>query len=129
MDVTVVRVNKFRDLALLKVTKTFEKAFVVSSTKTFKNMQDAYTIGAPKSLELGQSISAGVISNERKANNNNLLQLGMSVNSGNSGGPLFDATGILHGVIVSKLVGENTEGVSFAIPSYLIEEYLKIKIN
>jgi hypothetical protein len=128
LDVTVVRVNKYRDLALLKVTKTFEKAFVVSSVKSFRNMQDAYTIGAPKSVELGQSISAGVISNERKVNNNNLLQLGMSVNAGNSGGPLYDATGKLHGVIVSKLVGENTEGVSFAIPGYLIEEYLKLKI-
>jgi S1-C subfamily serine protease len=129
LDVAVVRVNKYRDLALLKVTKTFQKAFFVSSTKTFKNMQDAFTIGAPKSVELGQSISAGVISNERKANNNNLLQLGMSINAGNSGGPLYDETGKLHGVIVSKLVGENTEGVSFAIPGYLIEEYLKIKIN
>jgi S1-C subfamily serine protease len=129
LDVTVVRVNKYRDLALLKVTKIFEKAFVVSSVKSFRNMQDAHTIGAPKSVELGQSISAGVISNERKVNNNNLLQLGMSINAGNSGGPLYDATGKLHGVIVSKLVGENTEGVSFAIPGYLIEEYLNLKIN
>jgi S1-C subfamily serine protease len=129
LEATVVRISKFNDLALLKVNKNFEKAFTVSSVKAFKNMQDVYTIGAPKSLELGQSVSAGVISNERKSNNNNLLQLGMSVNGGNSGGPLYDATGKLHGVIVSKLIGQNTEGVSFAIPGYLIEEYLKLKIN
>jgi len=53
----------------------------------------------------------------------------MSVNGGNSGGPLYDATGKLHGVIVSKLVGKNTEGVSFAIPAHMIEQYLKLKIN
>jgi hypothetical protein len=129
LEATVIRVNKFNDLALLKVTKSFDKAFTVSSEKTFKNMQDVYTIGAPKSVELGQSVSSGVISNERKNNNNSLLQLGMSVNAGNSGGPLFDANGTLHGVIVSKLIGQNTEGVSFAIPGYLMEKYLKLKIN
>ena len=129
LEATVIRVNKFNDLALLKVTKSFDKAFTVSSEKTFKNMQDVYTIGAPKSVELGQSVSSGVISNERKNNNNSLLQLGMSVNAGNSGGPLFDANGTLHGVIKSKLIGQNTEGVSFAIPGYLMEKYLKLKIN
>ncbi len=124
---TVVRYNKYRDLALIKVDKKFEKAFKVSNVKSFKNLMDVYTIGAPKSVELGQSFSAGVLSNERKANNNNLLQLGMSVNGGNSGGPLFDTNGNLHGVIVSKLIGANTEGVSFAIPGYLIGEYLNIQ--
>ena len=129
LEGTVVRTNKFRDLALIKVNKNFEKAFLVSNVKAFKNLQDVLTIGAPKSIELGQSVSSGVISNERKVNNNYLLQLGMSVNGGNSGGPLYDATGKLHGVIVSKLVGQNTEGVSFAIPSHMIEEYLHLKIN
>ena len=126
MEGTIVRYNKYRDIALIKVNKSFEKAFKVNNVKSFKNLQDVYTIGAPKSIELGQSISAGVISNERKNNNNHLLQLGMSVNGGNSGGPLFDAAGTLHGVIVMKLVGQNTEGVSFAIPGFLIEEYLKV---
>jgi hypothetical protein len=129
LEGTIVRTNKFRDLALIKVNKKFEKAFSVPSAKAFKNLQDVYTIGAPKSIELGQSVSTGVISNERKANNNYLLQLGMSVNGGNSGGPLYDATGKLHGVIVSKLIGKNTEGVSFAIPAHMIEQYLKLKIN
>jgi S1-C subfamily serine protease len=125
----LIRYNKFRDLALIKVDKTFNKAFRVSSTKSFKNMQTVYSVGAPKSIELGQSISSGVISNERKTNNNNLLQLGMSVNGGNSGGPLFDDAGNLQGVIVSKLVGQNTEGISFAVPGYLLEDYLKINFK
>jgi S1-C subfamily serine protease len=123
---TIVRYNKFRDLALIKVNKTFDKAFKITNVKSFKNLQDVMTIGAPKSVELGQSVSTGVISNERKSNNNNLIQLNMGINSGNSGGPLFDATGTLHGVIVSKAIGKNTEGISFAIPGYMIQEYLNI---
>ena len=87
---------------------------------------DVYTVGAPKSIELGQTFTSGLISNERNANNNQLLQLSMPVNFGNSGGPLFDQSGLLHGVIVAKLVGESTEGISFAIPAYKIGEYLNI---
>lgn len=126
MPAKVVRVNSYRDLALIKVDEKFQKQFALNNTKSFKKMQDVYTIGTPKSIELGQSVSVGIISNERKTETTNLLQLGMSVNSGNSGGPLFDVSGNLQGVIVAKLVGENTEGVSFAIPGYLIGEYLNI---
>jgi len=113
----------------LKVEYNFEKAFLLTSEKTFKNLSEVYTIGAPKSVELGQSVSIGLISNERNSNNNNVLQLSMSLNGGNSGGPLFDKTGVLHGVIQAKLVGKDTEGVGFAIPGYLIPEYLKISYS
>jgi S1-C subfamily serine protease len=129
MPAKVVRVNSYRDLALIKVDGKFQKQFAVSSTKSFKKMQDVYTIGTPKSIELGQSVSVGIISNERKTETTNLLQLAMSVNSGNSGGPLFDANGNLQGIINAKLIGQNTEGVSFAIPGYLIEEYLNINFK
>lgn len=123
----LVKVNKYRDVVLLKVEKNFSKAFYCKDTKSFKKLDNVFTIGAPKSVTLGQSISAGLISNERNVNNNNLIQLNMSVNSGNSGGPVFDNLGNLHGVVVSKLVGENTEGVSFAIPSFKLLEYLNLK--
>lgn len=126
MPGTVVRYNKFRDVALIKTNAVFEKPFKITTIKSFKNLQDVFTIGAPKSIELGQTISTGIISNERKANNNNLLQLNMGINSGNSGGPVFDDAGTLHGVIVSKAIGKNTEGIGFAIPGYLLEEYLNI---
>lgn len=129
LDAKIVRFNRARDIALLKVEYNFEKAFLLTSEKTFKNLSEVYTIGAPKSVELGQSVSIGLISNERNTNNNNVLQLSMSLNGGNSGGPLFDKTGVLHGVIQAKLVGKDTEGVGFAIPGYLIPEYLKISYS
>lgn len=126
---TVVRYNKLKDVALLKVNKKFDKVFKLPSAKSFTNFQDVFTIGAPKSVELGQSISTGVISNERKANGMDLIQLNMSVNRGNSGGPVFDSKGSLHGLIVSKVVGKNTEGICFAIPAYLVAQYLNIRFE
>lgn len=125
----IVRYNLLHDLALLKVDKQFEKAFQCNKTKTFKRFESVFTIGTPKSIELGQSVSRGIISNERKFNDNFFIQLSMSVNSGNSGGPLFTNQGDLHGIISSKLVGRNTEGVCFAIPSHNISDFLNLKFD
>ena len=129
LDAKVARFNKYRDLALLKVEHKFDKAFKISNVKTYTPSMALYTIGAPKSVELGQSFSAGIFSCEHKENNKYLLQLDMSVNGGNSGGPVFDDMGNLHGVIVAKLIGRDIEKVSYAIPAYLIGDYLNIQYH
>lgn len=129
IPVKVVRFNRNHDIALLKVDQEFPYAFTIPADKQYKVHQEVYAAGAPKSIELGQTVSLGLISNDRKINNKSLLQLSISVNPGNSGGPLFDKSGQLHGVVTSKLVGYATEGVGFAIPAYLITEYLNLTIN
>jgi len=125
----IVRHNRYRNVALIKIDKNTEKAFKLPAEKTYKNLKDVFTIGTPKSIELGQSMSVGIISSDRKINNNHFIQLGMSINSGNTGGPLFDAAGNLDGMMVAKLTGRNTEGVSFAVPAFLLEHYLNIKLQ
>jgi hypothetical protein len=125
----IVRFNRHRDIALLKVDHEFPAAFEIPAEKSYKLHQEVYAAGAPKSIELGQSVSLGLISNERKMNNSTLLQLSISVNPGNSGGPLFEKSGAFHGVVTSKLVGYATEGVGFAIPGYLIPGYLNLDIR
>lgn len=129
LDGTILRHNRFRNVALIKINKNTEKAFKLPLEKTYKNLNDVFTIGTPKSIELGQSMSVGIISADRKINNNHFIQLSMSINSGNSGGPLFDAAGNLNGMMVAKLTGLNTEGVSFAVPAFLLENYLNIKLK
>jgi serine protease Do len=125
----IVRYNKFKDVALLKIDFNFEKVFDLESKNKAEVMMDVLTIGAPKSIELGQSVTAGIISNIRNENENKYLQLGMSINGGNSGGAIFDTQGNLHGIVVSKLVGYATEGVAFAIPSYMVAEYLNLEVK
>lgn len=125
----IVRFNRHRDIALLKVDHEFPAAFLIPAEKSYKLHQEVYAAGAPKSIELGQSVSLGLISNERKMNNSTLLQLSISVNPGNSGGPLFERSGTFHGVVTSKLVGYATEGVGFAIPGHLIAGYLNLDIR
>jgi serine protease Do len=129
IPVKLVRYNKSRDLALLKVEKNFDVVFELKSEKSYKKLSEIYAVGTPKSLELGQSVSLGILSNERKVNSGSMLQVNMSINPGNSGGALFDKAGNLHGVVTSKLVGFATEGVGFAIPSHLIPSYLNLKVD
>jgi S1-C subfamily serine protease len=125
---TVVRYSKGADLALIKIERAFEKCFRLSGEKNFTAMENVITIGTPKSVELGMSSSSGIISGSRVINNNNLLQLNMSVNSGNSGGPVIGAKGSVIGVILSKASGLNTEGICFAATGYLISKQLNLTL-
>ena len=78
------------------------------------------------SESLSQSFSSGTVSGFRSAGIYEMLQLSMAVNSGNSGGPLLTEDGSLIGVVTGKLVGNNVEGIGFAIPAYRIAEYMDI---
>jgi serine protease Do len=125
----LIRANRYEDLALLKINHNFSSCFEITNNKDYKAGDKAFTIGTPKSIELGQSVSGGVISATRSINGTSLIQLNMSVNSGNSGGPVFNEKGKLNGVIISKLIGSNVEGVAFAIPGNQIEEFLNIQFQ
>ena len=58
----------------------------------------------------------------------NLLQIDATVNPGNSGGGLFNRNGELIGIVNAKIVGENAEGIGFAIPyDDVIDVYSDLK--
>lgn len=126
---TVVKYNKVRDVALLKIDQKFEKCFEIPTQKNFTALEEVFAMGAPNSVELGQSVSKGIISSERNTNNVSLIQTNMSINGGNSGGPMFSKEGKLYGVVTSKLYGIGVEGVSFCIPAYKIQDYLSIEFK
>ncbi len=127
---TVISSDPIHDIVLIKINAPFEKCFEVSKEKEYENFMEVTTVGTPISIQLGSSVASGILSNERDVEGKKILQLNMSVSPGNSGGPLFDSkTGKLHGVITSKLIGKNTEGISFAAPAFYILEQLNIKFQ
>lgn len=123
---TLVKANKDRDVALLKIETKFDKCFEIPMQKNFAPLEEVFAMGAPKSIELGQSASKGIISSERNVNNISLIQTNISINGGNSGGPMFNKDGKLYGIVTSKLFGIGVEGVAFAVPAYKLKEYLNI---
>ncbi|MCX6154933.1 MAG: trypsin-like peptidase domain-containing protein [Candidatus Kapabacteria bacterium] len=125
-EAKLIRSNKVIDLAILKIEGKSEFAYNIPAEKNFKTGQEIFAIGTPKSIELGQSISKGIISSLRKNKDLNFLQIDASINRGNSGGPITNTNGDLLGVVESKLFGVGTEGISFSIPAFDIMNSLSI---
>lgn len=83
--------------------------------------ESVIAIGNPLG-ELGGTVTNGIISAlDREitidGNRMTLLQTNAAVNPGNSGGGLFDSTGMLIGIVNAKESDSGIEGLGFAIPA------------
>jgi len=124
----LIRKDEFLDLALLKIEKSVSNHFFLPAVKNHNVGDDIFVIGTPNSLELGQSISKGIISGERVKGNVKFIQTDASINPGNSGGPMMGKTSYkLYGVVNAKISGVGVEGLGFAIPAELIGKAMFLK--
>lgn len=122
----IIRKSENSDLALIKIEGTSKYAFTLPAVKNYKIGDDIFAIGTPKSVELGQSLSKGVISGFRTFDKTNLIQTDASVNGGNSGGALVTKDGQFIGVVNAKLSGVGVEGLGFSIPAEIVTKDLNI---
>lgn len=125
----LVRYNPLFDLALIKVDSVTFEPLKLQSGKSVELATEVYAIGTPGDVDLGQTLTKGIISGKRKIDNKIYIQTDVSINKGNSGGALIDKTGILLGIVNAKIVGLGVEGIGFAIPVNYLEEALKIKLE
>ena len=124
-EVRIVALNKFRDLALLKV----EDAGAPRFTAVYLGESDAlavgervFAIGSPMGLE--RTVTEGIISTKTREMRGDLyLQTTAQINQGNSGGPLFNLRGEVVGVTNMKI--NFGEGLGFAIPVEEVRGFLK----
>ncbi len=127
---SIVRVSETADLALLKVNKNCKFVFNVIQKPEFEVADEVFAIGTPASLELGQTVSKGIVSGIRKEEGGlELIQTDVSVNPGNSGGALVKKDGTFIGVVNAKISGKGLEGLGFCTPSGQIIDQLKIKFR
>ena len=124
-DCSIVCYDKISDLAIVKIDANVPFAYSLPSSKNFKTGSEIMVIGTPKSIELGQSVSKGIISGIRENPKNSLtyIQTDASINGGNSGGAMINTSGELIGIIDYKLIN-GTEGISFAIPANTVQSLL-----
>jgi S1-C subfamily serine protease len=97
LKATYVRSNAVYDLALLKLNKPgpYKYFTVDTARKEIPLGDDIYAIGTPESIDLGQTITKGIISGTRPAGDKTIIQTDVSINPGNSGGALVSSTGHL----------------------------------
>jgi len=123
LAVIAVQLDKISDDTLDKISV----ATLGDSTR-LKVGEPAIAIG--NALGYGQSVTTGVISaTDRESQTTDsatgettgssdvkLIQTDAAINPGNSGGALVNANGEVIGINSAKLIGENVEGIGYAIP-------------
>ena len=124
-DATIVGTDEMNDVALLKIDATSLQAVTIGDSDQIEVGEEVIAIGNPLG-ELTFTMTAGVVSAlDREINTDgkpiNMLQTDVAINSGNSGGPLFDMNGNVIGITSAKYSGSTSsgasiEGISFAIP-------------
>ncbi len=122
---TLVGTDSKSDIGVIKVDATNLTAATIGDSSTIAVGDTAVVIGNPLGT-LGGTVTDGIISatdREITINNEsmNLIQTNAAINSGNSGGGLFDANGNLIGIVNAKDSGTTSsgttiEGLGFAIP-------------
>ncbi len=85
--------------------------------------------GNPEGYDFYGSISMGVLSGVNRSVDSSIqryLQHDASINSGNSGGPLYNLDGEVIGINVSKYASTDIEGMGFAIPIDTVKTVIAI---
>ena len=119
---SVVASDEESDVAIIKIEPTSELTPVVfGSSDDLKVGDSVVAIGNPLG-ELGGSVTEGIISAlDREVTIEDkgtftVLQTSAAINSGNSGGGLFNRQGELIGMVNAKASEVGVEGLGFALP-------------
>lgn len=118
VDATVVGRDQRNDLALLRASTPFEHVATLR-TDAVRNGESVVAFGFPLGGILASTgnVTFGNISAlVGLSDDSRMLQISAPVQPGNSGGPLFDAGGLLIGVVQSKLNAINIAQASGDIP-------------
>jgi serine protease Do len=122
--VRIVAINKFEDLALLKIEDKDAPKFKYVSMGSADAMavgERVFAIGSPLGLE--RTVTEGMLSTKTRQMQGELyLQTTAPINPGNSGGPLFNMSGEVIGVTNMKITFG--EGLGFAIPIESVRFFL-----
>lgn len=124
-EATLVGGDSVNDVALLKVEATGLSAVTIGSSDALNVGDQVVAIGNPLG-ELTSTQTVGYISGKGRSVTTdntiiNMLQTDAAINSGNSGGPLFNMNGEVVGITTAKYSGSSgsgatIEGIGFAIP-------------
>jgi serine protease Do len=123
-QVRIIAMNKFADLALLKVEDKEAPKFawvLIGDSDALSVGDRVFAIGSPLGLE--RTVTEGILSTKTRALAGELyMQTTTQINPGNSGGPLFNLKGEVVGVTNMKI--QFGEGLGFAIPVDAVKFFL-----
>lgn len=118
----VIGYEESNDLAVIKIEPKGEIQSVIYGKSTdLKVGADVYVIGNPLG-DLTFTLTKGVVSALNRLIDTgsdyviNMFQTDAAINSGNSGGPVFDQHGFVVGIASAKYASSSIEGLCFCVP-------------
>ena len=116
----VLGADPLMDIAVLQL-ETDEKFIPVSFGDSDKARIGDWVIAIGNPFGLGGTVTSGIISARNRSiglsRYEDFIQTDASINSGNSGGPLFDLEGNVIGINTAILGRNGSIGIGFSIPS------------
>lgn len=131
----VVSSDEANDLAVLQGPAGAFKDFARIRDRAIRSGDSVVAIGYPFHglLTSDFTVTTGIVSSlSGLMNDTRVLQISAAVQPGNSGGPLFDTSGLIIGVVAAKLdglkmiraTGNIPENINFAIKTGAIRDFL-----
>jgi S1-C subfamily serine protease/regulator of sirC expression with transglutaminase-like and TPR domain len=113
--------DRKRDLAILRIDAGRLPALALGDSDTLKQGASVVAMGNPLGLE--HSIVQGIVSAKRDLDGQEMIQLAIPIEPGNSGGPLLDLQGRVQGLLNMK--SAMTANLGFAIPINALKPLLQ----
>ena len=124
----VIRVNKTRDIALVKVNESGMTALPLRLDAP-EVAAEVYAVGTPREEKYSTTITKGIVSAYRTDDDLTLLQSDAAIHPGNSGGPMVDRFGNVVAVSVSGFsVSGVTTSINFFIPIADALKFLAVEL-
>ena len=123
---SVIGYEEDNDVAVLKIDATGLSAVTLGDSDQIKVGETAYAVGNPLG-ELEFTMTSGMVSaTDREISSTDsstgistsitMFQVDVAINSGNSGGPIYNSRGEVIGIATAKYADTGVEGLGFAIP-------------
>ena len=126
-DAAFVAGDARSDLAVLKINADGFFPATFGNSDELAYGEAVLAIGRPNDATADSSITSGIISflNRRVANASNysskFIQTDSAINPGSSGGALVNMYGQVIGITSAKVVGNEYEGIGYAIPTVTVK--------
>ena len=123
---SIVGYEAENDVAVLKIEAENLSAATLGDSDAMAVGDIVYAVGNPLG-ELEYTMTSGMVSaldrdittydaDTGSYNTINMFQIDAAVNSGNSGGPVYNAKGQVIGIVTAKYSDSGVEGLGFAVP-------------
>lgn len=121
-DVTEIHAtDRNADVAVIRIDAEGLQPLGLAASSSLRDGQEVVAIGNPHGLQ--RSVVVGRVSGRRTIDGIEMIQLAIPIESGNSGGPLLDRSGEVHGILTLK--SQVTRNLGFAVFADRVDELLE----